>query len=151
MIVLQVKKYHPQIYIVSFRKSFRKAKKTQVDALILIFEGKAQSPDIGQISDGVFWFLDFWSIPYKNNYQNSRTSNDIDMKLGPVTKINKRNTTTSKKHDDDVILENFDVIVFFLVYSWFAAFRKLVSWRMVCKTYIFISSNLLSYKNWKQN
>ena len=39
------------------------------------------------------------------------------MKLGPVTKINKKNTTTSKKHDDDVILENFDVIVFFLVYS----------------------------------
>ena len=39
------------------------------------------------------------------------------MKLGPVTKINKRNTSTSKKHDDDVILENFDVIVIFLVYS----------------------------------
>ena len=96
MIVLQVKKYHPQIYIVSFRKSFRKAKKTQVDALILIFEGKAQSPDIGQSSDGVFWFLDFWSILCKNNYQNSRTNNDIDMKLGSVTKINKRNTTTSK-------------------------------------------------------
>ena len=41
MIVLQVKKYHPHIYIVSFRKSFKKTNKTQVDALILIFEGKA--------------------------------------------------------------------------------------------------------------
>ena len=39
------------------------------------------------------------------------------MKLGTVTKINKRNTTTSKKYDDDVVLENFDVIVIFLVSS----------------------------------
>ena len=25
------------------------------------------------------------------------------------------------------------------------------SGRIVCKTYIFLNSNLLSYKNWKQN
>ena len=33
----------------------------------------------------------------KENYHNSRTSNDIDMKLGPVTKRVERNMTTSKK------------------------------------------------------
>ena len=33
------------------------------------------------------------------------------MKLRPVTKLDKRNKTTSKKFDDDVILENCDAIV----------------------------------------
>ena len=33
------------------------------------------------------------------------------MKLGPVTKIDKRNTATSNKFDDDVISVNFNVIV----------------------------------------
>ena len=31
------------------------------------------------------------------NCYNSRITNDIDMKIGPVTKIDKRNTTISKK------------------------------------------------------
>ena len=35
------------------------------------------------------------------------------MKLGPVTKLGKENTVTSKKFDDDVISANCDVIVFF--------------------------------------
>ena len=34
------------------------------------------------------------------------------MKLGAVTKLDKRNTKTSQKLDDDVTLPNFDVIVF---------------------------------------
>ena len=42
---------------------------------------------------------------------NIESSNDIDMKLGPITKLDKRNTTTSKKID--VILVNYDVIVIF--------------------------------------
>ena len=73
------------------------------------------------------------------------------MKLGPVTKIDKRNTATSRKFDDDVMLANCDVIVFFLIYGQFAAIRKLYSGRMAYKTYIFINNNLKSYKNWKQN
>ena len=32
----------------------------------------------------------------KENGHNSRISHDIDMKLGPITKIDKRNTGTSK-------------------------------------------------------
>ena len=69
------------------------------------------------------------------------------MKLGPVTKIDKRNTATSRKFDDDVMLANCDVIVFFLIYGQFAAIRKLYSGRMAYKTYIFINNNLKSYKN----
>ena len=46
--------------------------------------------------------------------------------------------------------ENCDVIVIFSIYGQFGAIRKTNSGRVVCKTYIFINSNLLSYKNWKQ-
>ena len=73
------------------------------------------------------------------------------MKLGPETKLDKKNKTTSKKFDDDVMSENCDVIVIFPIYGQFGAIRKPDSGRIVCKTYIFINSNLLSYKNWKQN
>ena len=69
------------------------------------------------------------------------------MKLGPVTKIDKRNKVTSKKIDDDVISDNCDVIVIFPIYGQFRAIRKPDPGRTVCKTYIFINSNLLSYKN----
>ena len=34
------------------------------------------------------------------NYDNSRASDDINMKLRPVTKLDKKNKTTSKKFDD---------------------------------------------------
>ena len=61
------------------------------------------------------------------------------MKLGPVTKLDKRNTGTSKKFDDDVMLTNYDVIVFFSIYGQFTAIRQLDSGCMVHKTYIFIN------------
>ena len=44
-----------------------------------------------------------------------------------------------------------DVIVIFPIYGQFGATQKLDSGCIVCKTYIFIDSNLLSFKNWKQN
>ena len=78
------------------------------------------------------------------NCHNSRTSLDIDMKLGSVTKLDKRNTAVSKKIDDDVMLANCEVIVFFPIYVQFAAIRKPDFGRMVYKTYIFINSNFLS-------
>ena len=46
---------------------------------------------------------------------------------------------------------NYDVIVIFPIYGQFRAIRKVHSKSMVCKTYIFIKSKLLSYKNWKRN
>ena len=44
-----------------------------------------------------------------------------------------------------------DVIIIFLIYDQFGAIWKPNSGRIVCKNYIFIKSNLLSYKKWKQN
>ena len=43
------------------------------------------------------------------------------MKLGPLTKLDKKNTTTSKKIGDDIMEANFDVTYFFLIYGQFAA------------------------------
>ena len=39
------------------------------------------------------------------NFHNSRTSNDTDMKLGLVTKLDKR---TLKKIDNDLMSTNYD-------------------------------------------
>ena len=47
--------------------------------------------------------------------------------------------------------ENCDVIVIFPIYGQFGAIQKLDSVCIVCKTYVFINSNLLSYKNGTQN
>ena len=63
-----------------------------------------QSPDIGQTSDGgVSDFRIFGQSLTKENYHNSRISDDIDIKLGPVTKIDKRNKITLQKFGDDVM------------------------------------------------
>ena len=70
----------------------------------------------------------------KENFQNSRTSNDIDMKVGPVTKVDKRNKTKSQKFDDDAMSKNCDVIVIFLIYDQFGAIQKPDSRHIVCKT-----------------
>ena len=35
------------------------------------------------------------------------------MKLGPVTKLDKRSMTTSTKFDDDVVLADYDIIIIF--------------------------------------
>ena len=76
---------------------------------------------------------------------------DIGMKLGPVTKFDIRNKTLSKTYDD-VMSKNYDVIIIFPIYGQFEAIPKLASIQIVYKIYIFInSSNLLSYKNCKQN
>ena len=69
------------------------------------------------------------------------------MKLGPVTKINKRNKTTPKKFGNDVMSEKCDITVIFPIYGQFGAMQKPDSGCIVCKTYIVINSNLLSYKN----
>ena len=47
--------------------------------------------------------------------------------------------------------KNCDVIAIFLIYGQSGATRKPDSGRIVCKTYVFINSNLLFYKIWKQN
>ena len=107
-----------------------------------------ESPDIGKNSDGgISNFQISGQSLIKENYHNSRNNDDIEMKLGPVTRIDKRNKTTSKKIDDDVMWTDFDVIVIFTIYGQFGPYWKPDSECIVCKTYIFINSNLLSYKN----
>ena len=69
------------------------------------------------------------------------------MKLEPVTKLDKRNKTTSKNFDNDSMPENCDVIAIFPIYGQFGAMWKPDCGCIVCKTYIFINNNLLFYKN----
>ena len=82
------------------------------------------------------------------NCHNSITNHNIGMKLGPVTKLDKRNTATSKKFDNDIMSANCDVIVFFPIYGQLAAIQKPDSRCMVYKTYIFINSNFSSSRTW---
>ena len=66
------------------------------------------------------------------------------MKRRPVTKLDKRNKTTSKKFDVDVMSENCDVIVIFRIFGQFGTDRKPDSGHRVCKSYVSSISNLLS-------
>ena len=56
------------------------------------------------------------------------------MKLGPVTKIDKKNKTTSKKLDVDVMSENCNVIVIFWIFGQFGAVQRLDSGHRVYKS-----------------
>ena len=67
------------------------------------------------------------------------------MKLGPVTKLNKGNKKTSKKFDH-VMSNYYDVIAIFPFYSQFEAIRKTIPGVLSGITYLFINSELLSYK-----
>ena len=73
------------------------------------------------------------------------------MKLGPVTKLDKRNKATSKKIDVDAISENYDFIVIFRIFGQFRAIRRPDSGLRVCKSYAFSNRHLFSYKKRKQN
>ena len=48
----------------------------------------------------------------------------IDLKLGPVTKLDQKNTAKLKKSDQN-ISTNYDVIVFLPIYGKFAWFMEL--------------------------
>ena len=69
------------------------------------------------------------------------------MKLGPATKLDKKNKTMLIKLDCDIMPKNCDIIAIFPIHGQFGAIRKPDSGGIVRKTYISISSNLLSYKN----
>ena len=59
----------------------------------------------------------------KTNCHNSRTSDDIDMNLGPVTKLDKRNKTMTETVDNDTVLNKCDSIATFSIYGRFGAIR----------------------------
>ena len=89
-----------------------------VYAIIISIPNSHQSLDIGKSSDGGIWdFQNSGESLININCHKPLTRNNIDMKFGPVTKRDKRNTATSKKFKYDVISLKFDVIVIF----WFMA------------------------------
>ena len=64
----------------------------------------SQSPDFGQNSDWGIFDFHISGPSLMNKYcPTSRISNDIDIKLGTVTKLDKGNTATSKKFDGNVM------------------------------------------------
>ena len=73
------------------------------------------------------------------------------MKLEPVTKLDKKNKASSKKFSDSVMSENCDINVIFPSSDKFGEIQKPDFGRIVCKTYNFNNSDLLSDKNCKQN
>ena len=78
----------------------------------------APSSDVSQNPYRIIF--DFWiSVKFliQKNCYNSRTTNDIDIKLGPVTKPDNLNKTAAKNVDDGFLLENCDVIVIFPIYG----------------------------------
>ena len=75
------------------------------------------------------------------NCHTTRTSNDIDMKLGRVCKRGKKNREMSEKFDDDALTTHCDAIVIFLIYGQFGAIWKSDFGCIICNTYIFINSN----------
>ena len=46
---------------------------------------------------------------------------------------------------------NYDAIIIFLIYGPFGAIQKMDFRHIVCNSYVFVYSNLLFYKNWKQD
>ena len=97
----------------------------------------AQSPDIGQNPDeGISNFRLSGRSFIKEDYHNSRTSDDTDMKLGPVTKLDMKSKAPSKKCDYNIMAENYDLIVIFPLYGQFGAIQKADSRRIVYKTCI---------------
>ena len=68
-------------------------------------------PDIEQNSDTcISNFLTSDQSFRNKNCHKSRTNHDISMKHGPVTKLDKKNTVTSKKIDDVFTFGNWDVL-----------------------------------------
>ena len=72
------------------------------------------------------------------------------MKLEPVTKLSKRNKTTSKMFDNKVILINCDAIVVVLIYDHLEQ-PEVVFWTHILQNLHFHFSKLSSWKNCKQN
>ena len=106
---------------------------------------------LGKTQTGCFRFEIFGQFVINENYHNSRTSHDNDMKLRLLTKLDKKNKPKSKNIDNEVMSVSCNVILFLRIYGQFSSILRQDSGRMVYKVYIFIKSNLLPYKTWNQN
>ena len=114
----------------------------------------SQSLDLGQYSDGdIFDFWIFGQSFINENCHNSRTSHDIDMKLGLVTKLDKRNEARSKNLTITSCQKIVTSLSFFrLIANLQTSGSQIPEACPINHTFhYFINNNLLSYKNWKQN
>ena len=69
------------------------------------------------------------------------------MKLGSVTKLDKTTSKTKQCQENFTMMLCQQIVTIFPIYGQFGAIRKPDTGCIVCKIYIFINSNLLSYKN----
>ena len=94
----------------------------QINSLLTRYEGISNFRISGQ-------------SPIKENCNNSSTSDDVNIKLRPATKLDKKNKIPFKKIEDDVMLVNYDVLVIFPIYAQFGAIWKPGCECIVYKTY----------------
>ena len=115
----------------------------------MVFHNLSQSQDIGQNSDGgISNFRIAGQIPLiDKNCHNFRVSNDIDMKCGPVIKLDKRNTATSK----NLTMVSCGQIVTSLSFFQFMANLEQSRSCKICKTYIFINLYLTKIEKDKES
>ena len=98
---------------------------------------------LGKTQTGVISDFQISSQPLIKKHNSSTSDDNIVMKLAPVTKLNKRNKTTSK----NLTMTSFRQIVTSL--SFFRFMAKPDSRRRVCKTSIFkISNTVLTLLVW---
>ena len=86
--------------------------------------------------------MDFCQSLIKGNCPNSRASDDIDMKLGTVSKL----TWQEKQNNVKKIwkwrhVRNYDIIAIFLIYDQFGLIRKPDSRRIVGTFYLTKTEN----------
>ena len=91
---------------------------------------------LGKNQTGVFPISGF--LVNSLYYPNSRTSDDIVMKLASVTKLDKRNKTTSKKLMMTSYQQTVTSFSFFRIYGQLGAIQTPDSGCRVCETYISI-------------
>ena len=74
-------------------------------------------PVLDKSQAGVFQFPDLIKESLKKeNFHNSRTSDNIDTKLNAVTKLDKRSRITLKNSNDDFMSGNSNVTAIFSIY-----------------------------------
>ena len=69
------------------------------------------------------------------------------MQLGPIIKLDKRNTATPKKIDGDVMSANSDVVVILSIHGQIGATWKPDFGSMVCNTYSRVPNNREVWNN----
>ena len=84
-----------------------------------------------------------WALIYWANSDGGISEPVMILWYWHETKLDKRNTSTSKKIDDYVMSANCDLIVFIPIYGQFTVIRKPRSGRMVYKVSLFINNNLI--------